>query len=104
MGRCGFKMKLIPGCEDECLRRHNSIWPDLLKLLNEQVISNYSIFFDKETNILFVYHEQCGSESSQDLGNEEMVKKWWNYMKDIMETNPDNSPVTKLLEEVFHMK
>ncbi len=75
-----------------------------LKLLKDEGICNYSIFLDEETNTLFAYQEQAGSSSSQDLGQTEIVKKWWKYMADIMETNPDNSPITIPLEQVFYME
>ncbi len=41
---------------------------------------------------------------SQDMGDNEIVKKWWDYMADIMAVNPDNSPVSIPLEEVFYME
>jgi L-rhamnose mutarotase len=104
MKRFGFKMKLIPGFKEEYRKRHSAIWPELVALLKNQGIGNYSIFFDEETNILFAYQEQSGEGSSQDLGAEEIVKKWWKYMADIMETNPDNSPVTVPLDQVFFLE
>lgn len=97
-------MKLNPGFRDEYKKRHGEIWPELVKLLRDQGVGNYSIFFDEETNILFAYQEQKGESSSQDLGEQEVVKRWWKYMSDIMETNPDNSPVTVPLEQVFFME
>jgi len=102
--RFGFKMKLLPGCREEYIKRHNLIWPELVTLLKKEGISNYSIFLDEETNTLFAYQEQSGESSSQDLGNTEIVKKWWKYMSDIMKINPDNSPVTTPLEQVFFME
>lgn len=104
MKRFGFKMKLNPGFRDEYKKRHGEIWPELVRLLKDQGIGNYSIFFDEETSILFAYQEQNGESSSQDLGEQEVVKRWWKYMSDIMETNPDNSPVTIPLEQVFFME
>jgi L-rhamnose mutarotase len=102
--RFGFKMKMIPGFKEEYRKRHNEIWPELVRLLKNESIGNYSIFLDEETNTLFAYQEQSGASSSQDLGDTEIVKKWWKYMSDIMETNPDNSPVTIPLEQVFYME
>jgi L-rhamnose mutarotase len=102
--RFAFKMKMNPGFREEYRKRHNEIWPELVKLLKNEGIGNYSIFLDEETNTLFAYQEQSGSSSSQDLGQTEIVKKWWKYMADIMETNPDNSPVTIPLEQVFFME
>lgn len=98
-----FKMKLKPGFKEEYKRRHNLIWPELSTLLTEAGISNYSIFLDEETNILFAVQTLSGNNSSQDLKNNEIVKRWWAYMADIMDTNEDNSPITKSLEMVFHL-
>jgi len=97
-------MKLFPGFKEEYRKRHGVIWPELVKLLKDEGIGNYSIFFDEETNTLFAYQEQSGESSSQDLGSTEIVQKWWKYMADIMETNPDNSPVTVPLEQLFYME
>lgn len=97
-------MKLFPGFKEEYRKRHSEIWPELVTMLKNEGIGNYSIFFDEETNILFAYQEQSGESSSQDLGTEEVVKKWWKYMADIMETNPDNSPVTIPLDQVFYLE
>jgi L-rhamnose mutarotase len=101
--RFGFKMKLYPGFKEEYRKRHNEIWPELVELLKSEGVGNYSIFLDEETNTLFAYQEQSGASSSQDLGTNEIVQKWWKFMADVMETNPDNSPVSIPLEQVFYM-
>ena len=100
--KVAFKMKLKPGFEQEYHRRHNEIWPELSTLLKENGISDYTIFLDEETNILFAVQQQSG-QSSQDLGQTEIVQKWWLYMADLMETNADNSPVSTPLKQVFHL-
>jgi len=101
--RTAFKMKLKPGFEQEYKKRHDALWPELRKLLRDSGIGDYSIFLDRETNILFAVQKNEGSSGSQDLGQHDIVKKWWAYMADIMETDPDNSPVSKPLVEVFHL-
>ena len=103
MAKIAFKMKLKPGFKEEYKKRHDELWPELHVLLKENGVSDYTIFLDEETNILFGVQQQNGDQSSQDLGSTEIVKKWWAYMADIMDTNPDNSPVTVPLTEVFHM-
>ena len=97
-------MYLKPGFEDEYQRRHAAIWPELKKMLSDSGVRNYSIYWDKETNLLFAVQEQAGESGSQDLGTNPIVKKWWDYMADIMEVNPDNSPVSIPLKEVFYME
>jgi len=103
MKREAFKMFLKPGYETEYEKRHNAIWPELKQLLKETGVSDYSIFWDRETNILFGYQLTDGDSSSQDLGSNPIVRKWWAYMADIMDSHPDNSPVSIPLQEVFHM-
>lgn len=104
MKREAFKMYLKPGCEAEYERRHHEIWPELKKLLSENGVYDYSIFWDKETNVLFASQKVKGEESSQEMGSSPIVQKWWDYMADIMDTNPDNSPVSIPLQEVFRME
>lgn len=96
-------MQLKPGCKDEYCKRHDAIWPELQALLKDNGVSDYSIFLDEETNTLFGVQQQTGEQSSQDLGTLPVVQRWWAYMADIMDTNADNSPVTKPLVQVFHM-
>ena len=104
MKRFGFKMKLKPGCREEYIRRHQAIWPELADLIKSGGVSDYSIFLDEETNILFGVQKVSGEHSSQEMGVQPVVARWWEYMMDIMDTNPDNSPVTIPLEEVFYLE
>ena len=103
MKRSAFKMQLKPGCREEYKKRHDEIWPDLEQLIRESGVYDYAIFLDQETNTLFASQKQSGEASSQDLGSNPIVRRWWAYMADIMETNPDQSPVSVPLEEVFYM-
>lgn len=97
-------MKLKPGFEAEYERRHAAIWPELVEMIHAQGVSNYSIYWDRDTNLLFAYQEVSGDTNSQDTENVDPVtQKWWDRMADIMEVNPDNSPVTIPLQEVFHL-
>ena len=104
MKRLAFKMQLNEGQKAEYIKRHNEIWPELKSLLKDAGISEYSIFLDEETNALFAFQKVSGEDGSQDLGQTEIVQLWWKFMADIMKTNPDNSPVTTPLEEVFYME
>jgi len=100
--KVAFKMKLKPGFSEEYQKRHDEIWPELAALLKANGVSDYTIFLDEETNTLFGV-QQLSGKSSQDLGQQEIVQRWWKYMADIMDTNPDNSPVSIPLKNVFHL-
>ena len=99
-----FKMKLNPGFKEEYKKRHAALWPEMRKMLKDSGVGNYSIFLDEETNTLFGYQEVTGEGGSQEIGNEEIVQKRWDYMADMSEVNPDNSPVSIPLEEMFYME
>ena len=101
--RKSFKMKLYEGQEKEYEKRHNELWPEMKDMIHEYGGKNYSIFLDKETNILYGYIEIESEERWAETAETEICKKWWAYMADIMETNPDNSPVSVDLAEVFHL-
>lgn len=103
MKRVAFKMKLYAGQVDEYKRRHDQIWPELSILLKETGIKEYSIFLDEETLSLFGVLKTNSPEALDKLPHHPVMKKWWAYMKDIMESNPDNSPVSVPLKEVFYL-
>ncbi len=98
----GFKMQLHPGQEEEYKKRHDEIWQELSDLLAAYGIRDYSIFLDPETNILFATHRKTANNRLDSLAEAEVMKKWWAFMSDIMDTNPDLSPVQKPLKLVFH--
>ncbi len=103
MYRNAFKMKLKAGFAEEYKRRHDKIWPELSALLTDAGIQDYSIFLDEETLTLFAVQKLQDDFKESAIPNHPIVQKWWAYMADIMETNPDHSPVVSPLKEVFHM-
>ncbi|MBW7865827.1 MAG: L-rhamnose mutarotase [Candidatus Hydrogenedentes bacterium] len=103
MTRNAFVMKLKPGFEAEYKRRHDELWPEMADMLRDAGISDYSIFLDPATGNLFAVQKLADGNTAAALPGTDAVKKWWAYMADIMETNPDNSPVAAPLTEVFHL-
>lgn len=102
--RVSFKMKLHKGQEKEYKRRHDAIWPELVDLLKVSGMKDYSIFLDEETNTLFAVYTIDNPKGRPNLAQHAIMKKWWDYMKDIMYTHADNSPITQPLKEVFYLK
>lgn len=99
----GFKMKLYDGMEAEYEKRHNELWDEMKDMIHRYGGKNYTIFLDKETNVLFGYIEIESEELWAASAETEICKKWWAFMADIMETNPDNSPVSVDLKNIFHL-
>jgi len=104
MIRKAFKMQLKPGFEKEYKKRHDEIWPELKDALINAGIYDYSIFLDEETHMLFAVYKLNEVDTSEQLPELPIMKKWWDYMSDIMEVNPDNSPISISLNEVFYLK
>lgn len=103
MQRHAFTMKLKPGYEAEYKKRHDEIWPELSQALTDAGVSDYSIFLDEKTLTLFAVQKLADDHTADELPSLPIVKKWWAYMADIMDTNPDNSPICGELSQVFHI-
>jgi L-rhamnose mutarotase len=103
MEKFAFKMRLNAGMEDEYKRRHDVIWPELVTLLHEAGITDYSIHLDRETGILFGVLWRTADHRMDALPDHPVMRRWWSHMADIMETNPDGSPVAVPLIPVFHL-
>ena len=99
----GFKMKLYPGQEAEYEKRHNELWQEMKDMIHEHGGKNYTIFLDRETLTLFGYIEIEDEELWAKGADTAINRKWWDFMADIMETNPDNSPVSVDLKPLFHL-
>lgn len=103
MVRKGFKMFLYPGMEEEYEKRHNQLWPEMRDMIHEYGGHNYSIYLDRETHVLYGYLEVEDEARWAASTDTAINRKWWDFMADIMETNPDNSPVCVDLSPVFHL-
>ena len=96
-------MKLYDGMAEEYERRHNLLWDDMKEMIRQYGGHNYSIFLDKETGVLYGYIEIESEALWARSADTEVCRRWWDYMADIMETNPDNSPVSVDLYPIFHL-
>ncbi|MEJ7769995.1 MAG: L-rhamnose mutarotase [Chitinophagaceae bacterium] len=103
MTRRAFKMQLHPGNVEEYKKRHDELWPELAELLKGAGVEDYSIFLDEESLELFGVMSVTNETLMADLPNHPLMRKWWTYMKDIMASNKDHSPVSVPLKEVFHL-
>jgi L-rhamnose mutarotase len=98
-----FRMRLNPGMGAEYTSRHDEIWPELVELLHEAGVSDYSIHLDPETNLLIGVLTRLADHTMDNLPNHPVMQKWWAHVADIMETAPDNSPLAMSLTRVFHL-
>ncbi|MCA9235603.1 MAG: L-rhamnose mutarotase [Planctomycetales bacterium] len=101
--RLAFRMQLFPGCEDEYIRRHNPIWPELEAVLREHGVYEYSIFLDRHSGDLFAYAEVADATRWEAIAQTDVCRRWWDFMAPLMAANPDSSPVATNLQEVFRM-
>ncbi len=97
-------MKLKPGNEAEYKRRHDELWPELAAALRAAGISDYSIFLEEDSGTLFAVQKLANTHTTAALPELPIMKKWWASMADLMETNPDTSPVSRPLREVFYLE
>lgn len=103
MIRDGFRMKLKPGFAAEYKKRHDEIWPELVKVHSDAGIFDYTIYLDEETDDLFAFRRLTDNNTAGELRNDPLIKKWWAYNQQLMVSNPDGTPWVKVIKEVFHM-
>jgi L-rhamnose mutarotase len=104
MEKYAFKMFLNHGMKAEYQKRHDEIWPELVTLLKNAGVSDYSIHLDAETSILFGVLWRTADHTMDALPLEPVMQRWWAHMADVMRTNGKNEPVAIPLETVFHME
>lgn len=103
MIRRAFVMQVNPDTHAEYQRRHSPIWPELEQVLKEHGAHHYSIFLDEARNLLFGYVEIESEERWNAVANTDVCQRWWQHMGDVMPSNPDHSPVSSALREVFYL-
>jgi len=104
MERYAWKARILPGMHAEYVRRHDEIWPEMLALLREAGLRNYSIW--RTGDELFGYYEcELGIEYAARVQRESpMVERWNAYMRDVMVMEMDlRTGAQPLMEEVFYM-
>lgn len=103
METVAFRMQLDPGKRDEYERRHREIWPELADALHDAGVSDYWIFLDESTHALFAVLKRHDARTMDRLPETAIMRKWWDYMADIMATGEGNVPVAQPLVPVFHL-
>lgn len=98
-----LRMQLKPGCAAEYERRHDAIWPELVGLLNEAGVYDYSIFLDGDDLSLFAVMRLGPDYSEALLSAHPVMRRWWTYMADLMIADDDNRPVQWPMRQVFRL-
>jgi len=96
-------MSVNPGQQAEYTRRHNPIWAELADVLRQHGVQSYTIYLDPDTNDLFAYAEIESDERWAAIAGTDVCRRWWRFMREVMPSNPDDSPVARDLREVFHL-
>lgn len=103
MIRKAFRMSVNAGEDAEYERRHRPIWKELEEVLLTHGVRTYSIYLDDATGDLFAYAEVEDEAQWEAVSRTDVCRRWWRHMRDIMPANPDDSPVSHPLREVFHL-
>ena len=103
MIRKAFVMQVNQDAHEEYARRNNPIWPELEAVLKAHGAHHYAIYLDKARNMLFATVEIESEERWNAVANTDVCQRWWKHMADVMPSNPDNSPVSAALNEVFYL-
>ena len=104
MIRKAFRMSVNADRHDEYAQRHAPIWRELEDTLLAHGVRSYSIYLDPLTSDLFGYAEIDSEDRWAAIAGTDVCRRWWRHMREIMPSNPDDSPVARDLHEVFHVE
>ena len=105
MMKVGQRIGLRPEREDEYIRYHKEVWPEVLELIRKCNIRNYSIFLRDHT--LFAYFEYTGSDYEEDMKRmaaDPKMQEWWRIMEPMQVPFSGRKPGEwwDRMEEVFY--
>lgn len=101
--RRAFLMSIDPANKDEYEERMSQVSPALARVMKENGVVNYTIFLDPPSCLLFGHLEYETDEGLLNLTNTEECRQWWKDMSSYISSNPDHSPISFDLKEVFHL-
>lgn len=99
-----IRIKLLDGYQELYKKRHDELWPEMVDMLSQHGVQSYEIYLDPKTNDLFGILEITDEKLWAQASRTKVNQKWWAFMEDIMETNPDSSPVSVSLLNVFRLE
>jgi len=105
MKRYGSVIRVLPEKLEEYKRLHAAVWPDVLKMIKDCNIRNYSIYY--KDGYLFSYFEYIGTDFDADMAKmaaDPTTQKWWAVCKPCQSPLPTRKPGEWWadMEEVFH--
>lgn len=107
MQRMGMVIGLSAEKIEEYKRLHAAVWPDVLRMISQCHIRNYSIFLKEPENLLFSYFEYHGEDFDADMkimAADPVTQDWWAVCMPCqkpLETRKDGEWWASM-EEVFH--
>lgn len=107
MKRMGTCIRLRPEALVRYKELHAAVWPEVLRLIAEANIKNYSIFLKEPENLMFAYWEYHGTDLAADMarmGESPVMQEWWKIcdpMQEPFETRAEGEWWAGM-EEVFY--
>jgi L-rhamnose mutarotase len=107
MQRYGSVIGIHPEQIAEYKRLHVAVWPEVLEIIKNCNICNYSIFLREPENLLFSYFEYHGSDFAKDMARmaaDPRTQAWWNFCRPCQQPMPTRTTGEwwASMTEVFH--
>jgi L-rhamnose mutarotase len=110
MKRYGTVIGLHSDKLDQYTRLHAAVWPEVLKMIHQCNIRNYSIYLRRlpdGQHYLFSYFEYTGGDFDADMAKmaaDPVTQQWWELCKPCQVPLADRAPGQwwATMDEVFH--
>ncbi len=105
MARYSFIFRIRPDLKDEYKKAHDEIWPELVQVIRESGIRNYSIFFRKDGTLFAYLEADDPAKSFEYIKGMEVNTRWQKAMERyfVKENSSILGPEIEEIEEVFHL-
>ncbi len=105
MQRFGQLIGVKPEVLEDYVRYHAAVWPEVLDMIRQCNIRNYSIFH--KDHMLFAYFEYVGDDFEADMAMmaaDPKTQEWWDIMMPMQQPIPTRAEGEwwANLQEVFH--
>lgn len=99
-----FRLTLVEGQIAAYRKRHDEIWPELEEALRAAGVIEYRIFNQPGDTALFAVMRRKKKHGLDALAASDVMRRWWEMMKDVTVTGLDGVPVLHPLDAVYVMK
>lgn len=102
MAKYYFTYQCRPGMEQEYIKRHEAVWPEVIRALREAGLSNFTTFMKDNQLFAFIEADDFRASWAKFQANPD-TQRWEKYMSEVLLTDVTKGEMEVIDQVVFHM-